>query len=583
MDVDAAPRNPVESRAPIDLRVEFALSGAGGTRATIRRGDDSSAVEVIVPDIALGGSRMATRDLSAPAASPNRSTPDLEGLGTRLFEAVFKADARKIYDKARADAAAPGSRVRVTLDFQSAPQLLAIPWELLYDDPLYLATQPDITILREVKTNRRSDPLLVSGMVRILGVTCSPSDMDALDTAAERERVEGELEELTRTGLADITWLEPPTVDALQQALRGGFHILHYIGHSRGPAAAEAALILEKEDGRSHQVTGSILANMIGGATTLRLAFLNSCQSATVVPGDPFSAIATKLIAVGIPAVVAMQLPVLDDAAVVFGGAFYRGLLLEEARVEEAVASGRLALLRSGYDVDWLAPVLFVDAPDTELLDLSLVGWYTLNGTEPQKRPDSKGRPSYGAGFLGLSVFDNLSRALALLGPDAEVMEYEGQTHRLWRFQDAANVAVSSRDDLITSLSVNIDADHPGDLRLWLPGGLLLGRATLADTRDAMRTLSREYGARVGNVPLEAVDIEPIEPSITRTMPENFLMESWKYVFPSPEGGIKVTFGTSTAAGRWRETPSWFSFDMDVQHRLISSCEFATRGPDERI
>lgn len=60
-------------------------------------------------------------------------------------------------------------------------------------------------------------------------------------------------------------------------------------------------------------------------------------------------------------------------------------------------------------------------------------------------------------------------------------------------------------------------------------------------------------------------------------------MESWKYIFPSPEGGIKVTFGTSTAAGRWQETPSWFSFDMDLQHRLISSCELATRAPDELI
>lgn len=203
-----------------------------------------------------------------------------------------------------------------------------------------------------------------------------------------------------------------------------------------------------------------------------------------------------------------MQLPVLDDAAVAFGGAFYRGLLLEEARVEGAVASGRLALLGSGYDVDWPAPVLFVDAPDTDLFDLSLAGWYTLNGTEPLKRPGSEDRISYGAGFLGLSVFDNLSRALALLGPDADTMQYEGQTHRLWQFQDAAKVAVSSRDDLISSLSVNIDADDPGDLRLWLPGGLLLGEATLADTVGAMRTLHREYGAQVGKLAPDAVGLD---------------------------------------------------------------------------
>lgn len=107
-----------------------------------------------------------------------------------------------------------------------------------------------------------------------------------------------------------------------------------------------------------------------------------------------------------------------------------------------------------------------------------------------------------------LSVFDNLSRALALLGPDADTMQYEGQTHRLWQFQDAAKVAVSSRDDLISSLSVNIDADDPGDLRLWLPGGLLLGEATRADTVGAMRTLHREYGAQVGKVAPDAVGLD---------------------------------------------------------------------------
>ena len=64
---------------------------------------------------------------------------------------------------------------------------------------------------------------------------------------------------------------------------------------------------------------------------------------------------------VGIPAVVAMQYSVYDDAAIAFARRFYQAISVGLS-LDEATAAGRLAILNRGPadDVEWGVPVLYM-------------------------------------------------------------------------------------------------------------------------------------------------------------------------------------------------------------------------------
>jgi hypothetical protein len=66
-------------------------------------------------------------------------------------------------------------------------------------------------------------------------------------------------------------------------------------------------------------------------------------------------------------AVVAMQFPISDNAAVEFTGEFY-GALADGLPVDQAATSGRKALL-ADYPTEWATPVLFLRAPDGRVFD----------------------------------------------------------------------------------------------------------------------------------------------------------------------------------------------------------------------
>jgi CHAT domain-containing protein len=57
---------------------------------------------------------------------------------------------------------------------------------------------------------------------------------------------------------------------------------------------------------------------------SLRLVVLNACEGARISPEDPFSGVAQTLVRESIPAVIAMQFEITDDAAVAFAEDFYR-------------------------------------------------------------------------------------------------------------------------------------------------------------------------------------------------------------------------------------------------------------------
>jgi hypothetical protein len=145
-------------------------------------------------------------------------------------------------------------------------------------------------------------------------------------------------------------------------------------------------LLFEDEDGYSQPVDGGTLAQLLRG-TSLRLALLNACESASATDGDAFGNMAAALIRAGLPAVVAHQYAMPDRSAIAFVAEFYRALA-DGYPVDAAVGVGRKAILSAlgpqwRAHVDWAIPVLFMQVSDGRILSFEEPGGET--GDSPQQ------------------------------------------------------------------------------------------------------------------------------------------------------------------------------------------------------
>jgi CHAT domain-containing protein len=89
-------------------------------------------------------------------------------------------------------------------------------------------------------------------------------------------------------------------------------------------------------------VPSAQLAEYLRTIDGLQLVVLNSCWSGALTRRrgqDPFSGVGAALIKSGVPAVVAMQFPVSDNAAVAFSRAFYERLAARDC-IADHVAGG---------------------------------------------------------------------------------------------------------------------------------------------------------------------------------------------------------------------------------------------------
>ena len=101
----------------------------------------------------------------------------------------------------------------------------------------------------------------------------------------------------------------------------------------------------------------------------LRLIFLNACQGAQGGRSDPFAGVAQRLAQQGAPAVLAMQFPVTDGAAIALSQAFYQALA-DGLPADTALSEARKAIAAQGNPLEWATPVLFSRSEDNRLFDL---------------------------------------------------------------------------------------------------------------------------------------------------------------------------------------------------------------------
>jgi hypothetical protein len=298
-----------------------------------------------------------------------------------------------------AEHADAGLRLRLRVD---TPRLAQLPWELMWDPGeeeflLLSRKRPTVSLVRYLQRGRPLEPLTVKPPLEVLAVIAAPKQLPGLNVARERERMDAALQPLVDEGVVRVTWLDGnPTWHDLQQALgQRAWHVLHFIGHGGFDSRrGEGLVYLADEDApdAAHPLTAQGLSSLLVECRSLRLVLLNACEGAREGDSQSFASIAASLSGDGIPAVVAMQYPISDTAAIAFGRAFYERVAKWEP-VDAAVASARNAVRLDESTLEWATPVLHLRAQNANLFAREGRRSPTLSGhqqLDPQDRTNRR-------------------------------------------------------------------------------------------------------------------------------------------------------------------------------------------------
>jgi CHAT domain-containing protein len=269
---------------------------------------------------------------------------------------VFQDDLKLSLRRSLDEVERRGEGLRIRLRFSDAPELASLPWEFLFSESSdqFLVLSAWTPIVRYLDLTQRIEPLTVTGPLRILAMISSPHDYPALDVAEEWRRIESALAPLIDRGAVTIERADNATLLELQHRLRKAeYHIFHFLGHGGfDEKSGDGVLVLEDGQNRSRLVAGRDLGTILRDHRSLRLAVLNACEGARASDTDPFSGAAQSLVKKGIPAVVAMQFEITDDAAITFAQEFY-GAITDAYPVDAAIGEARRAIFGLGNDIEW--------------------------------------------------------------------------------------------------------------------------------------------------------------------------------------------------------------------------------------
>lgn len=309
------------------------------------------------------------------------TVPDLPAhrprqVGAALFQALFSGHVRSLFDQSLGRARGEldgGLRIQIKLnpEHPDLARLYSLPWELLYrlETQDFLSLSRSSPVVRYLDVSRPTTTYPLPSPLRILVAMASPTDLPPLDLARERHNIEVAWGQQKSVEVVFLPNASPGAIR--EEMLERPCHVLHFMGHGGfDRRSGEGVLYLEAADGRSLPVSGHVLAAKLKDFRSLRLVFLNACETARAMGEsgvNPFAGVATALVLGGIPGVVAMQFPISDEAAIAFSRTFYRRLAAGDP-VDTATTEGRQAVhSENSSSFEWATPVLFLRTPDGNL------------------------------------------------------------------------------------------------------------------------------------------------------------------------------------------------------------------------
>ena len=334
----------------------------------------SRRVPFVLPGIADQSLKALVLTLRAPRgarALENDVSTDVRRYGDALFTALFHDESLTTLRSSHQVSSKTGHGLRIRIRYTDMPALANVPLELLYDKQRhwFLCQYPRYPVVRFVDVPEDVRPLSIRGAVRMLVVISSPTDLLNLDVEEEWRRLSTAVGPLVDSGQLVMDRVPVATLEAVRQAVTAtDYHVFHYIGHGGFDAqTGDGTLAFTDKYGRYRPETGHDLG-VILAASPIRLAVLNSGEGARVSNLDPYAGTAANLVELGIPAIVAMQFEISDEAAIAFSAAMYTALMSGHT-VDLAVTLARQAILTTSR-IEWATPVLYLRAPDGVLFDL---------------------------------------------------------------------------------------------------------------------------------------------------------------------------------------------------------------------
>jgi hypothetical protein len=313
------------------------------------------------PAGAIGAGVDGLRNALVKAQGP---APQLNDLGTHLFGLLT---AGKLQQRWNELAQNP---LRIQLAFEE-PALRFVPWELMREGPLRLATREDRSLSRKV-TGPAKPEAPIAWPLRVLVVVGS----DDAVVAAKAELCE--LDEAFRSicGLVDLDVLHLPSAERIADVARKMRpHILHVITHGDDTEDAGPRLLMfDEKAGKAWRWTADRTAELLPRMRP-RFVVLNACRTANpderTAKAEQASTwgIADACLGLGVAAVLAMQGDISGPGAGAFSHGLYRALS-EGSPVDEALTVARRAVVnRVGENHrDWALPVLTAAVPPQHIL-----------------------------------------------------------------------------------------------------------------------------------------------------------------------------------------------------------------------
>jgi hypothetical protein len=342
----------------------------------------------------------------------------VQDFGSALFDALFTGEVRSRYDVSIERARREDKGLRLKLRIQP-PELAVLPWEFLFDPRQadYICLYSLTPVVRYLELPQAIQPLRVTPPLRILGMIASPAGLPPLNVEREKQRVEMALADLRARHLVELTWISGQTGQDLQRAIRRSpWHVFHFIGHGGFDSTTDEGFIaIADTDGEISRLRASDLGRLLGDHPPLRLVLLSACEGARTGAHDIFSSTAATLLRRGVPAVVAMQYEVTDEAAIEFARAFYEALA-DAVPVDAAVGEARKAISRiMSSSLEWGTPVLYMHAPDGVLFDIQQSSAEFMRQSESTRTREKIQRlPAQGDARAGVRGIARILIAVAL-------------------------------------------------------------------------------------------------------------------------------------------------------------------------
>jgi ligand-binding sensor domain-containing protein len=298
-------------------------------------------------------------------------------------------------------------RLRLELDFHELPELFEWPWECLCAGKGigFLSCRSDTAIIRHPLTevSKKSSRGAKNKKLRCLILFSLPTGFDEIDLFRAEENLSnalGDIKDKVETswefgeraetvfnrqarsngndktaheimekavGYTDVIGLK----DKLDTDLARGYDILHFIGHAEHKAeeqeGSEIFLWFEDEHGDPLDIGKKELNGLLEkmGEKVPRLVILSACRTA-----DMGSQLIDALLQNGVRAVVGMQWPVMEQAAVKFATGFYASITgTHQVDYSISIARSLVAAEVGDGQRDWASPMIVVQSDDLVIFD----------------------------------------------------------------------------------------------------------------------------------------------------------------------------------------------------------------------